>query len=55
MAEPNSILHISAALINDHGTEYERNPSSYYGGMLEDGLIDGWMDGHTAGTHTHDS
>ena len=31
-------------MVPDHGTQYEGNPYSHHGGMLEDGLTDGRMD-----------
>ena len=32
-------------VVPDDGTEYEENPSSHHGGMLEDGLTDRLTDG----------
>ena len=29
-------------MILDHGTKYEENLSNHYGGMCEDGQMDGW-------------
>ena len=29
-------------MVPDYGTQYEGNPSSHHGGMLEDGLTDDW-------------
>ena len=34
-------------MVSDHGTQYEENPSSQYGGMHEDGQMNGLTDGST--------
>ena len=31
-------------MVCDHGTQYEENPSSYHGGICEDGRQDRQMD-----------
>ena len=38
--KPKSVLHASATHVPDHGTQYEENSFSHYGGMHEDELTD---------------
>ena len=40
-------------MVPDHGTQYEENPASHHGGILEDGLTDAWLDGRTNWTHSY--
>ena len=41
-------------IVPDYGTQYEGNPTSHHGAMLEDGLtyrqMDGWLDMPMEGT-----
>ena len=45
MAQSQILFYMHRRLmVSDHGAQYEENPSSHHGGMLEDGLTDGQLD-----------